>query len=94
MGYPQAMSGLLFGVCGVKVGEATICRATKRPGHSRRKIAKSSERDEWLRLVWRFTFGKLDSKRLVFVDGMSTYTSLAPLYAYSPWGKRAFFRIR
>jgi transposase len=29
----------------------------------------------------------------VFVEGMGTHTSLAPLYAYSPVGQRAFFEI-
>jgi transposase len=29
----------------------------------------------------------------VFVDEMGTHTSLAPLYAYSPRGKRAFFKV-
>jgi hypothetical protein len=44
-------------------------------------------------LVWRSTFGKLDGKQLVFVDEMGTHTSLAPLYAYSPRGKRASFKV-
>jgi len=35
----------------------------------------------------------LDPWRLVFVDEMGTHTSLAPLYAYSPIGQRAFFEI-
>jgi transposase len=43
--------------------------------------------------VWRSTVAKLDGKRLVFVDEMGTHTSLAPLYAYSPRGKRAFFKV-
>jgi transposase len=30
---------------------------------------------------------------LVFVDEMSTHTSLAPLYAYAPIGERAFFKV-
>ena len=37
--------------------------------------------------------GMLDGRRLVFVDEMGSHTSLAPLYAYSPRGKRAFFKI-
>jgi transposase len=36
---------------------------------------------------------KLDRGRLVFVDEMGTHTSLAPLYGYSPRGKRAFFKL-
>ena len=55
--------------------------------------AGASERDEWLRLVWRSTFGRLDGRRLVFVDEMGTHTSLAPLYAYAPRGKRASFKV-
>ncbi len=43
--------------------------------------------------MWRSTVGKLERKRLVFVDEMGTHTSLAPLYAYSPRGKRAFFKV-
>jgi hypothetical protein len=35
----------------------------------------------------------LDGKQLVFVDGMGTHTSLAPLYGYSPREQRAFFKI-
>ena len=30
----------------------------------------------------------------MFVDEMGTHISLAPLYAYSPCGKRAFFKVR
>jgi transposase len=30
---------------------------------------------------------------LVFVDEMGTHTSFAPLYAYAPRGKRAFFKV-
>lgn len=43
--------------------------------------------------MWRFTVGTFDSRRLVFIDEMGTHTSLAPLYAYSPRGKRAFFKV-
>jgi hypothetical protein len=37
--------------------------------------------------------GSIDAERLVFVDEMGTHTSLAPLYAYSPIGERAFFEV-
>ncbi len=43
--------------------------------------------------MWRSTVGKLDGRRLVFVDEMGTHTSLAPRYAYSPRGKRASFKV-
>ena len=43
--------------------------------------------------MWRSIVGKLDSRRLVFVDKMGTHTSFAPLYAYAPCGKRAFIKV-
>ena len=46
-----------------------------------------------MRLLWREEVGRIDPSGLVFVDEMGTHTSLAPLYAYSPIGKRAFFEI-
>jgi transposase len=36
---------------------------------------------------------KVDPERLVFVDEMGTNTSLAPLYAYSPKGRRAYAQV-
>ena len=59
----------------------------------KKRVAGASERDEWLRVMWRSTMGKLDGKRLMFVDEMGTHTSLAPSYAYAPRGKRAFFKV-
>ena len=59
----------------------------------KKRAAGASERDEWLRVMWRSTMGKLDGKRLMFVDEMGTHTSLAPSYAYAPRGKRAFFKV-
>ena len=53
----------------------------------------AAERDEFLRLLWRMQMGFVDPGRLVFVDEMGTHTSLAPLYAYTPRGERAFFEI-
>ena len=53
----------------------------------------ASERDEWLRAVWRSVVSRLDGGSLVFVDEMGTNTSLAPLYGYSPRGHRAFFKL-
>jgi hypothetical protein len=41
----------------------------------------ATERDEFLRVLWRTEVGRVDPKRLVFVDEMGTHTSLAPLYA-------------
>jgi transposase len=36
---------------------------------------------------------KVDPTRLVFVDEMGTNTSLSPLYAYSPKGRRAYAEV-
>ena len=38
--------------------------------------------------------GNIDPRRLVFVDEMGTNTSLSPLYAYSPRGRRAYAKVR
>jgi transposase len=37
--------------------------------------------------------GALDTRRLVFVDEMGANTSLCPLYAYSPRGRRAHAKV-
>ena len=42
----------VLAVCGVRVSEATICRAIKRLSHSRKKDPKeAAERDEFLRVL-------------------------------------------
>ena len=52
------------------------------------------ERDEWLRAAWRVTLARqIDPKRLVFVDEMGTNTSIAPLRACSPKGRRAYCSV-
>ena len=56
----------------------------------------ATERDEWLRAAWRVTVAGeagIDAERLVFVDEMGTNTSLAPLYAWSRRGERAFASV-
>jgi hypothetical protein len=35
----------------------------------------------------------LDAERIVFVDECGTHTSLAPLYAWAPRGKRAYSKV-
>jgi transposase len=43
-----------------------------------------------LRLAWRLLFaGRVDAKRLVFVDEMGANVSLCPIYAWSRKGERA-----
>ena len=66
-------------------------RATAQEPKKRSRGA--AERDEFLRLLWRMEVGRIDPGRLAFVDEMGTHTSLAPLYAYAPIGRRAFFEI-
>ncbi len=53
----------------------------------------ASERDEFLRAAWcELVAGTLDAGRFVFVDEMGANVSLAPLYAWSRKGERAFGR--
>ena len=54
----------------------------------------ATERDEWLRAVWRVTVARaVDPRRLVFVDECGTNTSLSPMYAYAPKGRRAYAQV-
>ncbi len=54
----------------------------------------ASERDEWLRAAWKTTVAnELDAQRLVFVDEMGTNTSLTPIYAWAPKGRRAYSKV-
>ena len=47
-----------------------------------------------MRAAWRLMVaGEIYAERLVFVDECSTNTSLAPLYAWSPKGERAFCSV-
>jgi transposase len=49
----------------------------------------AAERDEFLRAAWRtIVAAHIDAGRLVFVDEMSSNTSLAPPYAWSRRGER------
>ena len=51
----------------------------------------ADERDEFLRAAWKMLVaGQIEARRLVFVDEMGTNVSLAPLYAWSRRGERAF----
>jgi len=57
----------------------------------KKRSAGASERDEFLIAAWRvMVAGEVRTERLVFVDECSTNTSLAPLYAWSRRGERAF----
>jgi transposase len=52
------------------------------------------ERDEFLRAAWRVMVAEqVEAKRLLFVDEMGTNTSLSPVYAWAPKGKRAYWSV-
>jgi transposase len=56
----------------------------------KKRSVGASERDEFLRSAWRaLVAGRIDARRLVFVDEMGTNTSLSALYAWAPKGERA-----
>ena len=57
----------------------------------KKRSVGASERDEWLRAAWRvMVAAQVDPERLVFVDEMGTNTSLYPVYAWAPIGRRAY----
>jgi len=50
----------------------------------------AAERDEFLRAAWRaLAAGRIDARRLVFVDETGSNTSLFPLHAWARLGERA-----
>ena len=57
----------------------------------KKRSMAAGERDEFMRAAWRaLVTEEIDAERIVFVDEMGSNTSLRPLYAWSPKGKRAF----
>ena len=57
----------------------------------KKRSVGASERDEFLRAAWRSLVAReIHAERLVFVDEMGANISLAPLYAWSRRGERAF----
>ena len=47
-----------------------------------------------LRAAWRVAVaGAVDPRTLVLVDEMGANTTLAPLYAYAPEGRRAYAQV-
>ena len=57
----------------------------------KKRSMAAGERDEFMRAAWRALVAEeIDAERIVFVDEMGSNTSLRPLYAWSPKGKRAF----
>jgi hypothetical protein len=63
---------------------------------SKKRSVGASERDEFLRAAWRaLVAGEagIYAERLVFVDEMGSNISLAPVYAWSKRGERAFASV-
>lgn len=60
----------------------------------KKRSVGASERDEFLRTAWRSLVAReIHAERLVFVDEMGANISLAPLYAWSRQGERAFASV-
>ena len=54
----------------------------------------ASERDEFVRAAWRSLVAReIHAEQLVFVDEMGANISLAPLYAWSRRGERAYSSV-
>jgi hypothetical protein len=61
---------------------------------SKKRSVGASERDEFLRAAWRSLVAQgIYAERLVFVDEMGSNISLAPVYAWSKRGERAFASV-
>ncbi len=60
----------------------------------KKRSVGASERDEFVRAAWRSLVAKeIPAERLVFVDEMGANISLAPVYAWSRRGERAFVSV-
>lgn len=60
----------------------------------KKRSVGASERDEFVRAAWRSLVAReIHAEQLVFVDEMGANISLAPLYAWSPKGERAFASV-
>jgi transposase len=60
----------------------------------KKRSVGASERDEFVRAAWWSLVAQgIHAERLVFVDEMGTNISLAPLYAWSKRGERAFSSV-
>lgn len=62
--------------------------------YPKKRSLGACERDEFQRAAWGvMVTASVDPRRLVFVDGMGSHTSLAPLHAYSEKGHRAYAEV-
>jgi transposase len=60
---------------------------------AQKKTLGASERVEEKRAAWRERIGRLDLRRLVFVDECGTHTSMTRRYARAPKGERAYGKV-
>jgi hypothetical protein len=74
---------------GVRVSTATMSRAIKRVGWTRKKRrwVPTSRREEE-RVGWREQMKHVDARRLVVVDECGSNIALTPLYGWAPEGQR------
>lgn len=76
---------------GIHVSSATMSRAIRRLGWTRKKkTLRASEQQEEERAAWREQTRTLDANTLVFLDECGSNIALTRLYARSPKGKRAY----
>jgi hypothetical protein len=78
-------------------------KATRRPFQGcskapwveqKKRSVGASEREEFVRAAWRSLVAReIHAERLVFVDEMGANISLAPVYAWSRRGERAFVSV-
>ncbi len=60
----------------------------------KKRSVGASERDEFVRAAWRsLVAGEIYAEQLVFVDEMGANISLAPVYAWSRRGERAYASV-
>lgn len=75
---------------GLEVSLATVARAIKRLGWTRKKkVPRAVERAEQARAAWQHQAAALDTGALVFVDECSLSLAMTPRYARAPRGDRA-----
>ena len=81
------------GVLGLAVGKNTVWRFPGRCGLSHKKMTRiADERDrpdvKRRREIWMRHQGRIDRKRIVFVDETCVKTNMAPLRGWGPKGER------
>ena len=99
-GQPRGHAGRASRVVGTRAQRARVGRHNE-PGRPQAgvdlqaKTVAASERDERARARWRErVVGRLDPRRLVFVDECGANVGVVPLRARAPKGERAHGRRR